>query len=294
MNPISSFNLMSVLLDKQYKLMHEDNDDRVIVIVGDTGSGKSNLLKHIFHYWQIELLKNEPSEETFKFFCHTDQDWGKAIYESKDKPFNMVTHDEAINILYSKETITKKNRYINKCFNIIRGKRIYHIFCIPKINRLDSEIREERVKGLWYVYKQGNQRIASYYNTGTIGYLLKEIKVLNKTYKDSRRSPDIKYCKTRPNFSFAFPEYKGWIDKYYDDKKEYNMNKAIDEMYDIIQEKAEERKPKEKKELTDQQKQAWDLYKSGADLNTIKDQMNISYSYASSVVLACKKKGYSL
>lgn len=291
---ISSFKLLSVLLDKQYDLMRKDNDDRVIIIVGDTGSGKSNLLKHIFHYWQVELLGREESEDTFKFFCHTDEDWGDAIHSSKDMPYNMITHDEAVNILYSKEAITKKNRYINKMFNIIRGKKFYHIMCIPKIWRLDSEMREDRVKGLFYVFKYYNQRVASYYNSQNLGFLMKELEIMKKTYKDSKRTPDIKYCKTKPNFSFAFPEYKGWIDTYYEDKKEHNMNKAIDDMVETIKEKNQEKKPKAQKELTAQQQTAWDLYKSGADLNTIKDEMNISYSYASSIILACKKKGYSL
>lgn len=282
------------LLEKQYKLMNDDQDDRVVCIVGETGSGKSNLLKHIFHYWHIEILKNEPNAETYQNFCHNDQDWVKSIKESKDKPFTMITHDEAVNILYSKEAITKKNRYINKMFNIIRGKRFYHIMCIPKIWRLDSEMREDRLKGLINITKVGKDRIGNYYNAKTLNFLLKEIDVMKKTYKDSKQKPDIKYCKTRPDFSFKIPLYKGWLDKYYNDKKQENMDKAIDEVFDVIMEKREEeQRKKEKKPLTEQQQRTYELLKSNMKIIDIAKELNRSQSYVSGIVSAIKKKGYS-
>lgn len=293
----SSMRPLYSLLDYQHSYMDKDNDDKVVVIVGNTGSGKSTLLKHIYHHWQVKLLKRPESIETAKFFCHTDQDWAEALKESKDKPLNMISHDEAVNILYSKEAITKKNREINKLFSIIRGKRFYHIMCIPKIWRLDRELREDRVKGLINVFKWGSVRYMAYYNARKISYLFKELEVMRKTYKDSEHDIDIMKAKTLPTFCCRFPDYTGFINEMYDTHKEENMNNAIDQVYSAITESTEKKESLTRdrtKPLTPAQKRVYDLFLQGKKGVEIAKEMNISVSVVSASKKAIYSKGYDL
>lgn len=275
--------------------MDKDQDDKVLIVVGNTGSGKSTLLKHIYHFYHVTILGNPEIDETGRFFCHTDQDWAEALRESKDKPLNMISHDEAINILYSKEAITKKNREINKLFSIIRGKRFYHIMCIPKIWRLDKELREDRVKGLINVFKSGDVRYFAYYNARKISFLFKELEVMRKTYKDSEHDIDILKAKILPSFCCRFPDYTGFLNERYDKNKEENMNKAIDQVYSTITESTDKKESLSRdrtKPLTPAQKRVYDLFLQGKKGVEIAKEMNISVSVVSASKKTIYSKGY--
>jgi energy-coupling factor transporter ATP-binding protein EcfA2 len=292
------------LLEFHYNMMQKDNDDKVICITGNTGSGKSTLIKHIFDYYYTQILKEEPNSELLQFFCHTDQDYAEALYKAKEKHYHMIVHDEAVNILYSKETITKKNRSISKLFNIIRAKKYYHIFAIPKIWRLDREMREDRIKGLINVVKGNNERYLCYYSAKKLPFLFKEIELMRKTYKDSEHDIDIKLCKTKPSFTCSFPNYRGWVDEKYDEKKEENMNRAIDEVYASISDTNDKKGigvelgafgvsgAKGKKKLTAIQQEIYDLLQTGLSQKEIGEKLNRSSSAISTSVGGIRKRGW--
>ena len=295
------FNLdnMFKIIKHHHKMMTTDKDDKVIAVVGNTGSGKSTLIKHIYDYYYTNILNIKPEEEDLlKFFCHTDQDYAEALHEAKDKKHYMIVHDEAVNILYSKETITKKNRSIAKLFNIIRAKQYYHIFAIPKIWRLDREIKEDRLKGLINVIKVGKFRYACYYNARELPYLFKELEVMRKVYKDSEHEVDIKLCKTMPTIVCQFPDYQGWVQDMYDLKKEENMNNAIDEVYQTISDKTEKaenlKNPYTQKKLTDKQQRIYDLLMTKIPKKDVAEQMGVGSSVISSQIMAIRKKGYDV
>jgi DNA-binding CsgD family transcriptional regulator len=291
-----NLNPLKELLEFHYNMMKTDNDDKVICVTGNTGSGKSTLIKHIFDYYYTEILKIDDKTDLLKFFCHTDQDYAEALHLAKDKHYHMIVHDEAVNILYSKEAITKKNRSISKLFNIIRAKKFYHIFAIPKVWRLDKEIREDRLKGLINVIKSGRNRYLCYYSAKKLPYLFKEIEIMRKTYKDSEHDIDIKLCRTKPTFTCEFPNYKGWVDQNYDHKKEENMNNAIDEVYYNISEKNDKAiaVKTQTRPLTDKQETVYELLLQGKTQKEIAQELGKAISNISDTVGYIRKKGYSV
>lgn len=281
------------LLEFHHNMMKSDNDDKVICVAGNTGSGKSTLIKHIFDYYYTKILQVENTDELLKYFCHTDIDYAEALHSAKEKHYYMIVHDEAVNILYSKEAITKKNKSISKLFNIIRAKKFYHIFAIPKVWRLDKEIREDRLKGLINVVKSGRNRYLCYYSAKKLPYLFKELEVMRKTYKDSEHDIDITLCRTKPTFTCEFPNYKGWVNLNYDEKKEENMNNAIDEVYNNISERVE-KKTGQTRPLTPRQKEVYDLVMQGKTQAQIAQELGNSTSSICGTIGYIRKKGYSI
>lgn len=278
------------LLEFHHQMMQKDKDDKVICITGNTGSGKSTVIKHIFDYYYTKVLKKEGNESLLKFFCHTDVDYAEALHEAKDYPYTMIVHDEAVNILYSKETITKKNRSISKLFNVIRAKKFYHIFAIPKIWRLDREVREERLKGLINVVKTSTNRYLCYYSAKKLPYIFKEMEQMRKTYKDSEHDIDIRMLRTKPTFTCEFSDYKGWVQENYDLKKEENMNNAIDEVFESVKEMPNAT-PRKMMPLTPLQQTIADMMLEGKKQVDIAKELGIHINSLNKYVHYIRKKG---
>lgn len=211
------------------EMMQREEDDWVCVVCGDTGSGKSLLVLSLFEDYCDKYFKNADDETNFRAFANTDEGWIRAISVFRNQLYRMITHDEAVNILYAKNAITKKNKGVNILFKQIRGKQYYHIMVIPQVHRIDKEFREDRIKNLIYIEKKKNKRIAHYYTTKRTHKVLNELEQMNKNRSDKDMITSVRYCKTDPLFSCIIPEYKGKYLKMYKPKKHDNMDSAITE-----------------------------------------------------------------
>lgn len=230
---------LKAVIRKNYEEMKESNDDKVLIITGNTGSGKSYLALELFEYYYKDILQIPLTEDLFEFFAITDRDWINAISLAKDKPFYCIPHDESVNILYAKDAITKKNKTVNKLFKQIRGKRLYHIMLIPQVHRLDREFRDDRVSAIINIKKVRSRdgksrRILDYYSPSRSKTLLNELDLMKKDYKDKKQKTSLDACKTPPNFSCTIPEYKGMFLELYAPKKDANMDDSIDSTLNAI------------------------------------------------------------
>lgn len=236
----SNINKLKEYQAEEYKEMNEESSDRVQVISGYEGSGKSYLQLDLHEHWTMNIIKVKSPEEAFKTFCFQDADWAKALVYSKDKPFMMITHDEAVNIVYRKEANTKKNKAINKGFKKMRGKRFYHVMIIPQLHRMDKEMVEDRVKRLLFVFKENGVRYVAVYTKKRLDSLISELnRMIESTAKDVASRPQVVNCKTQPAFICRIPEYKGKFLEYYAEYKEKNMDDSIENIYDVIATKLE-------------------------------------------------------
>ncbi len=214
---------------QQKKMMEDTEDDWVCVVCGDTGSGKSLLVLSLFEDYCKQYFTDSSSDENFKAFTNTDEGWIRSISMFRNNAYRMIVHDEAVNILYAKNAITKKNKGVNILFKQIRGKQYYHFMVIPQVHRIDKEFREDRIKNIIYVEKKKDKRIAHYYTTKRTHQVLNELEQMNKNRRDKDMITSLKYCKTKPLFSCIVPLYKGKYLKMYKPKKHENMNTAITE-----------------------------------------------------------------
>lgn len=235
---------------REFASMQKENSDRVTVISGYEGSGKSFLQMDLHENWVMNILKVKSVQKAFSTFCFKDVDWAKALVDNKDFKFMMITHDEAVNILYRKEGATKVNKEINKTFKKIRGKSWYHCMLIPQVHRLDKEMVEDRVRRLLFVVKHNGKRYVAVYTKQRLDSLISEInRMIDSTAKDVKSRPQVMNCATDPLFFCEIPEYKGRFLEFYADMKEDNMDESVDRIMDVIASKMEKEIKKVPKDL---------------------------------------------
>ena len=222
-------------MKKEHELMLKEKSDRVVVISGYEGSGKSYLAMDLHEYWYTKVLEDSTDEDIKKTFCFSDVDWAKALVHSKEKPCFMITHDEAVNILYRKEASTKKNKEINKGFKKFRGKQWYHLMLIPQMHRMDKEMVEDRVRGLLFVFMYNGSRYVALYTKKRLDSLIAEIsRMIDSTAKDVKSRPQVLNCATDPAIICKIPMYEGKMLMEYAQSKEHNMNDSVDAIEEVL------------------------------------------------------------
>lgn len=220
-----------------YDALKNDEDDRVVIITGDTGAGKSNFAKWYFDFWYTKTLAEDKNSELLEYFCYGTKDWTKAlkhIYDDELK-YRLLYNDEAINLLYYRDSTTKGSKLIKKNFNIIRYLNTYHILTIPNCHELDPEIVRNRVNGMWYLSKFNGKRVASYFGQEDLLKIIQEIKdsIANKRYKrdETPRVTDTKAFQNR--LFYVYPKlYTGWVDEAYMDSKHEQAGEAVGTLYE--------------------------------------------------------------
>jgi hypothetical protein len=247
---------------KEHELMIKEKSDRVGVISGYEGSGKSYLAMDLHEYWYTKVLKNSTKEDIKKTFCFTDVDWAKALVHSKEKPCFMITHDEAVNILYRKEASTKKNKEINKGFKKFRGKQWYHLMLIPQMHRMDKEMVEDRVRNLLFVFTYNGSRYVAVYTKKRLDSLIAEIsRMIDSTAKDVKSRPQVLNCATDPAMICKIPMYEGKMLMEYAQSKEHNMNDSVDAIEEVLSGKIAKQLDKVEKAVS--KKKVLSEYKKG-------------------------------
>ena len=210
-------NLPKIVEGVKHSFLNKD-DDYLMLLVGATGSGKSNLMLWIYH-----LLSGV--DACVDFICLSRQDLTLSL--KKAAAFNgkrFVAYDEAN--IDKRGSLTKWNRALIDIYMSIRGLNIFHVWCNPSVDMLDKFFIYERVKCLLLITGKGNARRFYYLFTrealfeifrksGTL-----RIDVLMKARKKYARS--VGY----------FREYKGDLKKDYLAKKSSRMTLKVDEFFD--------------------------------------------------------------
>lgn len=222
-------------MEIEYEDMLKEKSDRVNVISGYEGSGKSYFEMHLFDYWYTKILKKPINKYTAALFAHTNEQWAKGLHFIKDKPCYRLSHDEGVILIYSKDATTKKNKAINKGFKQIRGKQIYHSILIPQVHRIDKELREDRIRMLYFVFKHKDKRYVAVYPKMRFNIVMGELhRMIESVAKDVKGMPNVLNCEMKPSFVCEIPLYTGKLLNYYGEKKEDNMDKAISHIMDEV------------------------------------------------------------
>ena len=231
------FSSITKLQDIHYNALSNDEDDRVLIVTGDTGAGKSNFVKWYFDWWYTKTLKIEPHKELLSNFCYGTKDWTKAlknIYDDEIK-YHMLYNDEAINLLYYRDSTTKGAKLIKKNFNIIRYLNTYHVLTIPNCYELDPEIVRNRVIGMFYISKWKGKRVASYFTQSELLRIIQEIKdsIAQKKYKRDQLPKVAETKAFQDRIFYVYPPlYKGWVDESYMQGKHEQAGEAVSNLYE--------------------------------------------------------------
>jgi len=224
--------------DGKYGLKSK-NKDRVVVITGNEGVGKSNLLLGMHHIWIEEILGKKITEEHIKYVASNKEEWVTALKEAKkyNRKYMMVSHDEAGKDLYSRNALSNFSKEINIAYQVVRGLNMYSILVIPSITDLDTFFRRRRVTDMYHVYAEG--RVA-YYSKKELQWLVPAMENMSKgsSRPDPMRAKTSRGTKVYPRFLDTFPLYKGPLLEMYLERKDNNMKDVINELFDKYNNKA--------------------------------------------------------
>lgn len=204
------------------KVLHKDfdgkngiktrNGDRVAVITGYEGKGKSTLLMNMFEIWYNEIIKKPLTSKHIKYLASNQKEFVDSLKEasSRNKKYYMVAHDEAGKDMYARNAIGSFNKDINVAYQVIRGLNLYTLLLIPNLLDLDSFFRRRRVTDMYHVYDYGK---VAYYDKARLRELIPAMLRMSQNNSD----PNPLYARNlngqliKPVFTDTFPMYHNKI-----------------------------------------------------------------------------------
>ena len=253
------------LLRTCYKA-HKDHQDTVLIITGNEGIGKSNLLLDIIEEW--EHITGETF--TIENVGLTQEQWIHAISIAK-KEVGIAPFDEAGDGLLSRDAMSDFNRDVVKMYIVIRGLSLLTVLVLPSFWYLDKFFRMHRVRGLFFVYSRG--RVA-FWNK-------RQVKKIIMKGDDNQ---DVWVAK--PSFRDSFPFYTGHLREGYDKRKAEkiaSVTKAMKEKYATGE-----------ATLTDKQRYVTEELRLGKTEQMIADDMGITRQAVNALRSGARKKGVEI
>lgn len=138
---------LRAVLARLKKKVYENDDDALILITGQVGSGKSTMAHHIHTAWTL----GEPDINNVAFDRRHLANVLVETMKRENKHARVCHYDEA-NIT-KREAMTRFNRKIIDVFEVIRAKNGLHLWCNPSAEYLDKKFIDERVKCLIYTFR---------------------------------------------------------------------------------------------------------------------------------------------
>jgi len=262
--------MLQILLNV-YEHLKQDYD-YVLVVVGETGVGKSHFVLNLFDTWYKKILRQEITESMVKQVTTDYKTWLKNFKGLKE--FDMNVYDEGATTLNAKDHATTISKDIAKLFNVFRAKKFFTVIVLPSFWDLNKYFRERRLRGLVYVDKRGHYRF----------YTKLGITFLN-AYNERR------YVKTMwgatPFHNAVFPAYKGVMLKAYEEDKMKTIEGVLDE---VINTNAENKK-KNASVVDIYKDQVLELLKKGYTQPKIRDELGMSGSGLSRCVNQIRMEG---
>ncbi len=204
------------LIKKIIKRTQDDDDDFLLMCVGETGTGKSSLM--FWAYWLYDQLGMNLDVIGFDQESNAD-----ALLNSPKKPtLRFVGNDEA-NIM-GRNALSKYNKqYIDLMF-AIRGLNIFQWWNNPSLDIIDKVFINEKINGIIFIANKDTKHPRIYY------YFTKK-QILNILERNKGKLT----LKILKNSAKKHSTWRGWFNKY-DGKlwKEY-----IDKKHNRMQEKLE-------------------------------------------------------
>jgi len=204
------------------KRISSNDDDFLMMCVGETGTGKSALTMHAYELY-------DPENASVSFIGLDPQSHAQALKRAsvyKGKRFCAM--DEAN--VQRRNATTKYNKSLIDLFFAIRGKGIFHWWNNPSLDVIDRILVEEKINGIIYIYTKDKDKPRSYY------YFTK--KSILKMLEKNKGKITLKQLSEQAN---EFAMYRGWFKKYdgdllteYNKVKDERMTVKIENFFDLF------------------------------------------------------------
>jgi hypothetical protein len=131
------------LLDAARKDIYNGDDDKLFIITGEEGSGKSVFAMQLAFYL-------DPTFDLSRI-CYSKMELYKNF--AKGRQGNAFLHDEAFRDFGGRDSLTKEGKELLEILMEMRQFNYVIILCIPDARKLAGYIKDMRVNGLFYIYK---------------------------------------------------------------------------------------------------------------------------------------------
>ena len=120
----------------------DDNDDRLFIVVGETGSGKSTLILHMFQ----QYLGDKASVE----YIGLDKiSIARSLKAVTDTPLPRCLMVDEANV-NKRSALSRFNKELIDIYLAVRGLNILHFWANPSLDMIDRPFIEERLSGVFY------------------------------------------------------------------------------------------------------------------------------------------------
>lgn len=202
----------------------DENFDCVMVIVGDTGTGKSMFGLHLIEAW-LKLNGKEVTKKDINCVHVEKMKWLETYRNLGRHDINVF--DEGAAGLGAKQYQETFSKTLEMLFQVVRQRGIFTIVIAPNFFRLSKYFREDRLRVLVDVNKRGHYKV---YTRRQI------IKICQLNERKILKNMNV----VQPLHNKNFPDYDGIL------KEPYNKMKDVG-VSEILEEVIEMNKPKEKK-----------------------------------------------
>jgi len=210
--------IITILLNVYEHL--KKNYDYLLIIVGDTGTGKSHLGLQLLETWNQLILKKSVTKETAQYMASDYKVWLRNFNDLQQ--YEMNIYDEGATSLDSKDFMTKLSRDLSKLFNVFRAKKFFSVIILPSYFDLNKYFREKRLRGLIWVDKRGHYK---FYTKIGINFL--------NAYNEKSNFKSM--YRAHPVHESLFPEYNGCMLRPYEKEKEKTINGVLNDIIDSIE-----------------------------------------------------------
>lgn len=198
--------------------IYKQQDDWLSLIIGATGTGKSNLALHLF-----QLYLQEKAD--IKYCGLNRSSIAEAMKYAKDNPLPRCCWLDEANIS-KRDSLTKFNKDMIDLFLSVRGLNVFWIWCNPSLDYMDKHFITERINGFYYI-PQKMVGARPYYYFSRDNTL--------KIYKKYGNLTEKLLHKVRKKYAV----YKGWFKEFPDcdlkrkylEKKGVRMDEKVEEFF---------------------------------------------------------------
>lgn len=207
---------------KQKQDMLDKEDDRLFIIVGETGAGKSMLAFHLLEIYEPNL--------SMEYIVQERKDFAGALKKVKDQ---YVRGERNLYLWFDEadtDNLEQQARWNKKLFSMymkLRKLAIMHIWCFPSLKAMDRRFVEEKVRGVFFCYDKAKNRPRNY-------VFFNKKAILSMIDDDIRLNiPNLKKARKKYGYWMGYyKDYQGKLRKDYDAKKVNSMSDAVDEFAD--------------------------------------------------------------
>ena len=213
----------------------DDDFDYLLVVVGDTGVGKSNFGLHLVETWQ-KVIGKEVNGNLIEQVNVDKLKWLKKFKDLDALDINLF--DEGAAGLGSKQYMERFSRTLEMLFQVVRYKRFFTVIIVPNFFRLNKFFREDRLRGLVHVNKRGEYK-----------FYTRE-RILKLCQINERKVIKNMKC-VHPAFKGRFPKYEGNLLNAYDTMKDEGVERILNDVIKINEEDSgvKQKKIREKEEV---------------------------------------------